>query len=63
MVLLGEKKATPMDVICLMLSMVGVLIMILAAVKEKEGIDQEKKEYTWIYVVVLIFLPFSKSMG
>lgn len=35
MILLGEKKATFMDVVCLVLSMIGALFMILAAVREK----------------------------
>ena len=62
MLLLGEKKATGLDVVCLVLSMVGALMMILAAIKEKEAVEQEK-EYTILYVLVLILLPFSKSMG
>ena len=42
--------------------MVGALMMIMAAIKEKEGVEEEKK-YTVLYVLVLILLPFSKSMG
>ena len=62
MIILGETKAKYLDGICLLLSMIGVLTMILAAVNNEEEVGA-KKEYTWFYVLVLIFLPFCKSMG
>ena len=36
MIMLGERNANPIDVLCLILSLIGALMMILAAVKEKD---------------------------
>ena len=60
-IILKERKANCLDFICLVLSMLGAYIMIIASVHDQKQIGA-KDEVGALWVALLILLPFSKSM-